>query len=145
MTAGRLTRWDTPFTDTTFPAVSLLTDPEVFNRVHLVVAPAGINKYPKYLVSFQPAVAFKVEDESFPTDVEYRRTQDVKGVCACECLDSVWVRSFDPSATVVEAYYSNSLRHFIVLGGDVNAEVLSTEEPEITEISGPRTLWHHAV
>lgn len=145
MTAGRLTRWNTPFTDTTFPAVTLLTDPEVQNSVHLVVAPTGIDRYPKYLVSFEPAVAFKVEDESFPTDVEYRRIQDVRGVCACECLDSAWVRSFAPSAVIVEAYYSDPLRHFIVFGGDVNAEVLSTEEPEITKISEPRALWHHAV
>ena len=98
MTAGRLARWDTPFTDITFPAVTLLTDSEVYNRVHLVVAPSGIDKYPKYLVSFQPAVAFRVQDESFPTDAEYKRTQDVRGMCACECLDSSWVGSFDPSA-----------------------------------------------
>ena len=145
MIEGRLTRWDAPFTDTTFPAVTLLTDPERFGVVHLVVAPTGIDKYPKYLVRFDPAVAFRVEDESFPTDAEYRRDRTAKGLCAFECTESAWVKRFDPSAVIIEAYFSKPLRHFVVFGGDVNAEVLTTEEPEITEVEGPRTLWHHAV
>lgn len=145
MIEGRLTRWHTPFTDTTFPAVSLIPDPERFGVVHLVVAPSGIDKYPKYLVQFDSVVAFRVVDESFPSDAEYESDQTTKGLCAHECMESAWVQQFWPSAGIIEARFSKPLRHFVVFGGDVNAEVLTTAEPEITEIDAPRALWHHAV
>jgi hypothetical protein len=58
-----LVRWETLFADGMYPSVRSL--PEPGERLRVVVAPQGIERYPKYLVDFDGAVVVYLnEDES---------------------------------------------------------------------------------
>lgn len=146
--------WDTPFSGDLFPGVSVIPQPESICGVSIVVAPKGADKYPKYLVHFMDAIAFKCEDESIPVgesgiDAELSLGSARRGqqACAYKWPDSPWLKSYESSSQVIEALYPGPLRlmHYIILGADVVVEVVSVDEPTIEEINGPKLVATYEV
>ncbi len=135
-----LVRWETPFAEGMYPSVTLL--PEPGGRLRVVVAPQGIDRYPKYLVDFDgEVVGYLNENESWaqPFPDRIRRKGDVH--CACFWLDSPWLRQYDANREYFEKYVEpvvgGTLKHYVILGGDDFVQVLFAGEPSISVISGP--------
>src|SRR5687767_9195011 len=65
---SKLIRWETPFTETRFPSVSVITSSNQEDGIDILmvmVAPAGLDEYPKYLVDFGRVVAFTCMEEAY--------------------------------------------------------------------------------
>jgi hypothetical protein len=131
----RMVRWDAPFADATLPSVTLLPDPGGLVRV--VVAPGGIDRYPKYLVVFDgDVVAFREEDETFAPAIPSAHLEDDFG-CARLCLDSPWLKEYERWGDYFEDFMGGPLRHYLLIGGDSVVELLATGTPSISTIDGP--------
>ena len=140
---SKLVRWETPFTEAQFPSVGLLitTKPDGADIVKAVVAPHGIDRYPKYLVNFGEALAFTCMEEANAPRMDYvsAELEDENKICAYEFLDSPWLRSYEPQRYVVRAN-EVTFSHYLIFGGDNNVEVITPDEPTIETISQKATL-----
>ena len=58
------TVWQTPFTFATHPSVSLITEPDGEGTALLVVAPGGLDTYPKYVVRFSHVFSITCGEEA---------------------------------------------------------------------------------
>ena len=101
------------------------------------VAPRGIAKYPKYLVQFERAAAFRCIDESVaPTKAFNTLKREEPTSCTYIWQDSSWLKEFAETQGIVDVYYGGKLRHYVLLGGDIIAEILASEDPKIEEVTG---------
>ena len=136
---SRIVRWETPFTDAFYPSVVLLATPFPLMSqkgigVKVIVAPDGIDKYPKYLVDFGEVLAFTCLDEgccperNFNSATFDETITSAKFVCTLQWLDSPWLKSYegcdDPES---KAEFS----HYLIFGGDYNVEVITQNSPKI--------------
>ncbi len=58
-----LASWPTPFSESNLPSVGLIVDSHGDRTATVVVAPQGIDQYPKYLVQFEAVFSCSVEEE----------------------------------------------------------------------------------
>ena len=142
MERGSIVRWKTPFADGAEYGVRYLADPVRYDMVHVVVDTSGPEQYPKHIVSFDPVIALRTTDETY--DVRtlpfVRKAHHARSY---EWLESAWKESV--SNDIAEAYHGRPIRHFMIYGGEMGIEVLTTSEPTIEPVYGPRILWLHAV
>ncbi len=126
----RLAIWNTPFSERTFPSVSLRHGDSTSNYV------ITVRSDKMYEVQCSSVVSVRVTDESFfPLDPINEIPRDTSS-CTYLWQNSRWVREFDCSCDMIhQAFGKNSLIHYILLGGDYNIEFLAAEVPEIVEIS----------
>lgn len=130
-------RWDTPFSDSKFPSVGLLSywESKCDDQLQAVVAPDGIDRYPKYLVTFTRVIAFTCLEEMLCPEL-YMGPKIIMepGLSAYECLESPWLKSY----TGVNSNF-DPLHHYAIYGGDNNVEVVTQAVPTVETIGESRT------
>jgi len=145
---SKIVRWETPFTDAFYPSVVLLATPfPSFSKKGLsakvIIAPDGIDKYPKFLVNFGEVLAFTCMDEACCPERDFssaafdEKITGAKFVCALQWLDSPWLKSYegchDPES---EGKFS----HYLIFGGDYNVEVITQNLSEIKVVEDKHIL-----
>jgi len=134
---NKLISWKTPFTESSFPSVGLYLEYGEYETdlVTAVVAPDGIDEYPKFLLKFGEVLEIKYYEEGCTPDRGYEKLLDeVKGLSAYEWLGSPSVDSYQDLDS------HRKLRHFILFGADNILEVVTANSPEITKLSGPSKI-----
>lgn len=143
---SRIVRWETPFTDAFYPSVVLLATPfPPTSRkgvgVKAIVAPDGIDKYPKYLVDFGEVIVFTSMDEACcpkrDFDSAIDETLEGKNLCAFQWLNSPWLKSYEGC---FDPYSEGKFFHFMIFGGDNNVEVITQNVPKIESIEAEEVL-----
>lgn len=142
---SKIIRWNTPFTDKQYPAVEFLTTIEqgIHNALQILVAPFGVDKYPKYLIHFGTVLAFTcmeeanapqmIFDEELEKDIEPR-------LSAYQYIESPWLKSYEsqilftPTEELGLGYFS----HYMIFGGDNNIEVITSFKPSIEIVEQKR-------
>ncbi|MBS1793140.1 MAG: hypothetical protein JSS81_04765 [Acidobacteria bacterium] len=142
---SKLVPWETPFTESRYPSAIVITSSTQQMGAPLpllaIVAPAGVDKYPKYLVDFGRVVAFTCMEEAYSPRNEFEVAEDENtNLCAYLFPDSPWLASYDPlryfySAEVVERFF-----HYLIFGGDNNIEVITPNVPKIRAIEQSEVL-----
>ena len=143
---SKIIRWETPFTDSFYPSVLMLSIPATpsslsTNQVKIIVELNEKNF--KYLVDFGEVLAFTCMEESCCPERDLSSatfdkniTKD-KSVCAFQWLNSPWLKSYegchDPESTV-------KFSHYLVFGGDNNVEVITKHIPTIKKIEEPESI-----
>ena len=127
--------WDTPFTLCRYPSVGLVVEPDGEGTVLLVVAPCGLDAYPKYLVRFTDVFSFTCGEEAgFQEDLGQHSAPG-------HATAYVWNASPHAAAYAKTAYGADKVvRHYVVFGGDNIASVISSAAPVIEEVSAPTEL-----
>jgi hypothetical protein len=140
---SKLIRWSVPFAEAFFPSVVSVFS-QSSNRSDLlkvVVAPEGVDKYPKYLVNFEKVLAFNCFDEACAPEREWPEieTTDPRP-CAWRWVDSPWVLSYQGCGEFDSNNSPQPLFHYLIFGGDYNVEVISKTEPMVEEVNEPKNL-----
>ncbi len=134
----KLIRWETPFTETQFPSVGLIisTEKNGADILKAIVAPFGIDKYPKYLVNFSRVIAFTCMEEAHAPEMDFASAEiEESGLCAYEFIDSPWLKTYEAWIPFLTNSEKNCLYHYLIFGGDNNVEVITQNEPEIEIIN----------
>jgi hypothetical protein len=129
-TLSHIVRWDVPFAEAEHPSVSLITE-QFGGAATLVVAPHGIDQYPKYLVRFEKVLAALYYEEALALGRDYPKSTDASG-CAFLWADSSWLRASQGRA--VDFLRWPDLRHYIVFGADDVVELLASGESKVERI-----------
>lgn len=136
--------WDVPFRKDVSPSVSLISEPDGDSTAMLVVAPRGLDAYPKYLVRFSAVYALTLEEEA---ESVTELGQSSEGDYAYVWADSPHAASYQ--ALLPDFAFrggGTQIRHYVVLGGDNIASIVSASEPIIEQVDGPMTIsTTHAV
>lgn len=123
-----------------WPGSVVITGPQGHEcKVEVVVAPHGIDQYPKYVVEFGEVIAFScMEEMHFPERDFAEADCEEEGLSAYEFLDSTWLESYRKG----EYFLFNTnrenkerLRHFLIVGGDNNIEVITKNTPKFREVA----------
>jgi hypothetical protein len=131
-TVNHLVRWDVPFAEVRNPSVSLITE-RGGDVATLIVAPHGIDQYPKYLVRFDRVLAVLCYEEALALDRGYRALTGVHvSVCAYIWADSPWLLA---SCRHAEFLRLTDLRHYLVFGGDSIVELLASGASKVERIN----------
>ena len=139
----KLIPWETPFTAASFPSVGLLiaTKSDGADLLKALVAPKGIDQYPKYLVDFGEVIAFSCMEEAYAPEQNFvHASDDDRSLCAYESLESPLLASYVSWAPIYFGNESDSFYHYLIFGGDNNIEVITPNRPVIETISQKRTL-----
>lgn len=144
----RLVRWDTPFADAQFPSVVTFVNagelPSSFT-LEAVVSPKGLDEYPKYRVQFGDVIAFAAMEEMHFPGADFENV-DVEGqgkFCSYKFLNSPWLESYTQGEYFLfntDGGDSESLTHYVIFGGDDILQVVTRNEPEISEMREPFTV-----
>jgi len=135
-TLSRLVRWEVPFAEARDPSVSIITE-RGGDVVTLVVAPKGIDAYPKFLIRFGNVVALLCYEEACAFDRGYRALPGFdRKLSAYLWIDSPWLESYCKGADVFEW---KDLQHFLVLGGDSIVEIIAEGQPKLERLENTAT------
>lgn len=132
-------RWETPFTDKRWPSATVMTGPNHPDyELEVVVAPFGIDSYPKYVVNFGNVIAFSCMEEMHFPERDFAEAEcEEEGLAAYEFLESTWLESYRKGEYFLFNEGDNKnekLRHFLIVGGDNNVEVITKHLPRIREV-----------
>ncbi len=118
-----LVPWDVPFAQSEHPSVSLITE-QFGSLATVVVAPHGIDQYPKYLVRFDKVLAAHYYEEALGLRGEYPAVAGLQTRgCAYFWPDSPWLHR---SRGWAEDFLQwPELRHYVVFGADDVVEILA--------------------
>jgi hypothetical protein len=131
---SKLIRWDTPFTETQFPSVGLIitTEADEADILKAIVAPKGIDTYPKYLVTFGKVIAFTCFEEAHAPERDFASaTIEDDKLCTYEYLDSPWLESYSGWRSIYFGNETSLFYHYLIFGGDNNIEVITPNRPTI--------------
>lgn len=129
------TTWETPFTYARFPSVALVMEPDGEGTALLVVAPGGLDAYPKYIVRFARVLAVICAEEA-GSILELGQVHSPNEVFA-----HIWDASPHAAAYANTALGANlEIRHYVVFGGDNIASVVCGSAPVIETVSAPMEL-----
>ena len=134
---SKLICWDTPFTNKQRPSVGLIITTEVDETdiLKIIVAPKGIDAYPKYLVTFGEVIAFTCFEEAHAPERDFASaTIEDENLCAYEYLDSPWLQSYEAWKPIYFGNETSSFYHYLMFGGDNNVEVITPNRPTIDVI-----------
>jgi hypothetical protein len=147
MMCPKLVRWETPFTDTQFPSAVIVAEdgPSGEYLISALVAPSGIDKYPKFRVHFGVVIAFSCMEEMQYPARDWDQTVEVqeKGLAAYEYLNSTWLISYEKGEYFLfntDGGNSERLRHYLINGGDFIIEVITKHKPTFETISSATDL-----
>lgn len=136
-TAAELVRWDVPFAGARDPSVSLITE-QGGDAVTLVVAPLGIDRYPKHLVRFDKVITLLCYEEAFAFDRGHRALSGIApDCCACLWTDSPWMKSYRKGT---EVFDWKDLQHYLVFGGDSVVELIASGPPKVDRLDERRLI-----
>jgi hypothetical protein len=138
-----LQRWETPFATAKWPSVFLIPETEGDSTVTAVVAPSGIDKYPKYLVRFSAVCAFSCEEEA--GGVRYAGALVGRDIEECGC-SYIWRDS--PQAAGYALFVSagpfhggrGPVVHYVLFGGDYDVGIIAAEPPVISVVEHSQPL-----
>jgi hypothetical protein len=137
-TIADLTPWDMPFAEARDPSVSLITE-HGGDVASIIVAPHGIDQYPKYLVRFDKVLAVLCYEEALALDRGYPGLPNLpSSVCAYLWADSPWLRASRGRA--VDFLQWPDLQHYLIFGGDSIVELLASGAPYVERIDERRVL-----
>lgn len=130
--------WDVPFRKDVSPSVSLISEPDGDSTAMLVIAPRGLDAYPKYLVRFSAVYALTLEEEA----------ESVTELGQAPEGDYAYIWADSPHAASYQALLPDfpfrggdtKIKHYVVLGGDNIAGVVSASEPIVERLDGPVTI-----
>lgn len=106
-----------------------------------LVAPLGVDKYPKYLVDFGRVVAFTCMEEAYSPRNEFEVAENENpNLCAYLFPDSPWLASYDPLRYSYSAEAVGQFFHYLIFGGDNNIEVITPNVPAIRTIERSEVL-----
>jgi hypothetical protein len=126
-----------PFAEAHDPSVSLITE-QGGDAATIVVAPSGIDQYPKYLVRFGKVIALLCFVEAFAFDRGYRALSGIEPkYCAYIWTDSPWMESYRKGADIFEW---EDLQHYLVFGGDSIVELIACGQPEVERLDERRVI-----
>jgi len=134
---SKLVRWETPFTEIQFPSVGLIitTKADDADILKAVVAPKGIDTYPKYLVTFGEVVAFTCFEEAHAPERDFVSASiEEENLCAYEYLDSPWLKTYAAWSPFYFGNETSSFYHYLIFGGDNNIEVITPNRPTIDAV-----------
>jgi len=138
---AKLVRWETPFAETRRPSVGVVVEArsDGADILKLVVAPYGLNGYPKYLINFGSVIGFTCMEEAFSPPRDYDLSMfEENQLSAYEYLDSPWIKSYECGIDVLPGV--GRLRHYLIFGGDNNVEVVSRTAPTVEVVKGETIL-----
>jgi hypothetical protein len=136
-TTTDLVRWNVPFAEARDPSVSLITE-QGGDAATLVVAPSGIDRYPKYLVRFGKVIILLCYEEAFAFDRGYRALSgNEPNCCAYLWTDSPWMESYRKGADV---YEWKGLQHYLIFGGDSIVELIASVQPKVERLDEKRVI-----
>ena len=124
---SKLVAWQTPFQTRQFPSVSIEADGQLDKTTIFIGFPA------EWQINFDSVVGVKVCDESYDNNPRFHVTRDIDGLCSYMWDDSPWLEDFNGKH--FEAIYNTRLRHFVLLGGDYNVEVLAAGDASIKGVN----------
>lgn len=134
---AKLVRWETPFTESRWPSVGVVVEAQSDGAdiLKVVVAPYGLNGYPKYLITFRSVIGFTCMEEAFspPRDFDVSMF-DEKDLSAYEYVD----KSYEGGVDVLPG--AGPLRHYLIFGGDNNVEVISRKAPTVEMVKSKTLL-----
>ena len=138
-------RWETPFTDSRWPSAIVITEPSGNGfSVSAIVAPSGIDKYPKYRVKFGEVVAFTCMEEMHFPDGDFAEAGcEEEGLAAYQYLESTWLKSYEDGEYFLfnlDGGSGESLRHYLIVGGDNNIEVITKNIPSFETIEDAEVM-----
>jgi hypothetical protein len=131
---AKLIRWETPFTDSRFPSVGLLihASSDGTDILKAVVAPHGLDEYPKYLVNFGNVIAFTCMEEAFCPERDFDPTMcEDRNLSAYQYLDSPWLKSYEDGKHFIAGGHPGTCYHYLIFGGDNNVEVITPNVPTV--------------
>ena len=134
---SKLIRWETPFTDKQRPSVGLIitTEADEADTLKAIVAPKGIEVYPKYMVTFGEVIAFTCFEEAHAPERDLASvTIEDENLSAYEYLDSPWLQSYEAWKPIYFGNETSSFYHYLIFGGDNNVEVITPNSPTIDVI-----------
>ena len=129
--------WDVPFRKDVSPSVSLISEPDGDSTAMLVVAPRGLDAYPKYLVRFSAVYALTLEEEA---EAVTELGQAPQGDYAYVWADSPHAASYQTLLPDFAFRGGAKVSHYVVLGGDNIASIVSASEPIVERVDGPMTI-----
>jgi len=140
---SKIIRWNTPFTDKQYPSVEFLTtiEQDKYNVLQVLVAPDGIDKYPKYLINFGVVIAFTCMEEAHAPQLIFDSELEPEiepRLSAYQYLDSPWLKSYEPQIHFIPSGHLGYFSHYLIYGGDNNVEVITPYEPSIEMIEQKR-------
>jgi hypothetical protein len=127
--------WITPFSTARLPSAQLILEPAGERTAILVVAPGGLDSYPKYLVHFRDLLAISCEEEIGALSDRWGIDSSQRS-CAFILEASLAVESYNSTPFGMRM----KLQHFLVLGGDNHVSIIARESPTIEEVRGPQQL-----
>ena len=141
--AGKVSRWETPFCDALLPSVLPFSLTRENAELVVVVSPNGVGRYPAYEVEFESAPCMKLTHEMNapprPGWVEAGGFEVQS--CAYKWENSPFLEHSGRVGSL--AIFEDAelpMQHFVLAGGDWVVDVLSTQEPKITEHWSPFTV-----
>ncbi len=135
MTSSSVSIWETPFTYAQYPSVGLVIDPDGYRTALLIVAPGGLDKYPKYIVRFKNVLAVTCGEEAgFVLELGQEHGP-------FEAVAIVWDASPHSMAYANTVFGADlEMRHYVVFGGDNIASIVCGSTPNIETITEPTEL-----
>ncbi len=139
---SKIIRWNTPFTDTQYPSVEFLTtiEQDKYNVLKVLVAPSGIDKYPKYLMNFGQVIAFTCMEEANAPDRGFDSVSEEiePHLSTYKWIDSPWLKSYESQIHFIPSGHLGYFSHYLIFGGDSNVEVITPYEPLIEVVEKKR-------
>lgn len=138
---SKIVRWNTPFTDSPYPAVEFLTtiEKDKYNVLKVLVAPLGIDEYPKYLLDFGQVIAFTCMEEAHAPERNFDSASITEtNLSAYQWIDSPWLKSYEPQIHFISSGHLGYFSHYLIFGGDNNVEVITPYKPSIELIEQKR-------
>jgi len=130
--------WDVPFREDSYPSVSLISEPDGDSTAILVVAPRGLDAYPKYIVRFSSVYSVTCEEEAHSASDFGESPQGVHAYIWSDSPISSSYQTLSPDFAFRGG--GAHIRHYVILGGDNFAGVVTASEPTIERIDGPTTI-----
>ena len=110
-------------------------EPDGEGTVLLIVAPGGLDTYPKYLVRFSHVFSVTCSEEAGFT-LNLGQNSSPTNVVA-----HIWDASPQAAAYSATAFAAHfELRHYVVFGGDNIASVISGAQPIIETVAHPTEI-----
>ena len=127
--------WETPFTFAAHPSVGLIVESDGERTAALVVAPGGLDAYPKYIVRFTQVCAVTCGEEAgFSFELG-------QAASPREAIAHIWDSSPHARAYSETAFGAGlSIRHYVVFGGDNIASVIAGAPPVVETVLEPREV-----
>lgn len=135
--ANDLVLWDVPFGESRYPSLSLITE-EGGDVAMLVVAPSGLDTYPKFLVRFPRVITLLCYEEAYAFNRGYRELTGIdSNRCAYLWTDSPWLQCYRKGR---EVFAWTDLWHYLIFGGDSIVEVIAAVQPTVERIEENRVI-----